>query len=247
MSAMLCMCGFLAWQFVGIRTEQANMMLQMTQQQALLSNNIYSGSSQNAMIDTSQFAVMSPSVTSTTDDVRIGTLAERMNELEVLISKLSQENAQLRDNDDYEIDLENLPTDVIASSEQKQTEETQIKEDRLALMETRMSDTRDDDSVWSTGTTVMIEEKFAQNPALNLAEPTLIDCAATICKIETIISPEADAFQKQEIQWNLLMAFNEELTSSTFQTINQEDGSQKLLLYMGRDGYSLSAQETASR
>jgi hypothetical protein len=116
-------------------------------------------------------------------------------------------------------------------------------QERQALIDSVMNQTREEDTAWSTTTTTMIENTMLDDPALSVGESTSIDCASTLCRIETYVPATLTSLQKNEFQWKLLHALRKTLPTATLQLEQRPDGSQKLVYYMARKGHRLPRGE----
>jgi hypothetical protein len=166
----------------------------------------------------------------------------RLSDIEKLLSRLADELQHVKAQQQA---VANSARSNVPRINSGQTENTGTQTDeashqeRLSLLNDIMIDTREDDLTWSTSTMTMIEETINSNPVLSAADSSLIDCAAAICRIETTVPASLDAFKQLEFQWTMLMALGKELPTSSYQIENLSDGSQRLVLFMGRKGYQL--------
>ncbi len=216
---LLVTCVFVAWRSTGLKPKQVADAEQISFTQTDTSSEV----TENAV----------PAKPMQADDAP--ELIDRLDKIEQVLAQLASELAEVKDRQLYS----EVPADSSTSEEEKDSSPVASVQERHAYLDSLLETTRNEDVEWSTKTTAKIDEAVQSDPLLSKAEHFVVDCAETLCKIETLVPAALDGFQEQEFQWTMLAAVGQELPTATFQMEHLPDGSKRMVFYMGREGYLL--------
>lgn len=124
-------------------------------------------------------------------------------------------------------------------SEEERRKAAQLAaEKQISLLENQLA-TEDEDAAWSANAKSRIYDAFgAATMATANASILGVDCRTSLCKVEVA----AGNANSEDIRKSLIPQIGDIMPQGVMQTVDQGGVHEKLVFYMGRDGYKLPAE-----
>lgn len=115
-------------------------------------------------------------------------------------------------------------------------------QEKIVLLESFLNDAEISDEIWSTATTVKIDELVYSAPEYKVAESMNVECGGRLCKIDASLPAGASQAEKDLFEVKLILDLAEDLPRANMAKTIDPDGSTKYHFYFARKGYLLPTE-----
>lgn len=116
------------------------------------------------------------------------------------------------------------------------------QQQRIMLLETALYDEAVTDEIWSSATTVKVEQLVQNAPEYRVAESINVECGGVLCKIQASLPADASRSEKDLFEVKMTFDLAKDLPRATMANTIGPDGSTKYVFYMARKGYLLPTE-----
>lgn len=129
---------------------------------------------------------------------------------------------------------------LFVDSEQESLEFQRKRMDQRSMLDYRVTENTEDP--WGIDKANRVSTILKEVPEIQVAKDILTQCSETLCRVDVVLSSDANDFQREDLDLMLTANLAGDFTESTLYVERLADGSEKKSYYLARKGYTLRGE-----